>query len=81
MRTRLFEWAAREGISTERLAAMLGYSERHMYRLKAKPEAVPETLAARAVLRLGDWARTLFLPAVSVGNVHNDSNDCQQDAA
>ncbi|OPZ82991.1 MAG: hypothetical protein BWY76_02492 [bacterium ADurb.Bin429] len=80
MRTRLFEWAAREGISTERLAAMLGYSERHMYRLKARPDDVPETLAARAVLRLGDWARTLFLPAVSVGNVHNDSNDCQQTA-
>jgi len=81
VRTRLFEWAAREGISTERLAAMLGYSERHMYRLKARPDDVPETLAARAVLRLGDWARALFLPTVSVGNVHNGSEGCQQEAA
>jgi hypothetical protein len=46
-----------------------------MYRLKARADDVPESLAARAVLRMGDWARSLFLPSVSVGNGHNDSED------
>ena len=81
METKLFEWASREGISTENLAEMLGYSARHMYRLKASANDVPEALAARAVLRLGDWARALFLPPVSVENVHCGSDDCQREAA
>lgn len=81
MKTTLFEWAERQGISTEELAKMLGYSDRHMYRLKASADDAPESLAARAVLRLGEWARALFLPPVSVENVHNDSSDGQEEAA
>jgi hypothetical protein len=81
METRLFEWASSQGISTEKLAEMLGYSARHMYRLKASPKDVPEALAARTVLRLGDWARSLFLPSVSVENRHDGTIECRREAA
>ena len=60
MRTRLFSGRPR-GIAPE--AGNHRWATRSHVSTEAKPEAVPGTLAARAVLRLG-MSRTL--PAVSV---------------
>lgn len=65
MRTRLFEWAAERGLSIADLSDRLGYSERHLYRIKNNEWPVTEEFEARVVLRLGNWARDLFLPDVS----------------
>jgi hypothetical protein len=67
MRTRLFQWAAGQKLEMEDLAAMTGYTARHLYRIRALEEAgepVPDEFQARVVLKLGDWARSLFLPGV-----------------
>jgi hypothetical protein len=62
--TRLFEWAEQQGLSQGALARMTGYSERQLRRVRdGRP--VSEHFQATIVLRLGDWARSLFLPSVS----------------
>jgi len=66
MRSTLFEWAEHEGIRMADLAERLGYSERHLWRIKAGDSPVTQQFMARVVLHLGEWARSLFLPEVSV---------------
>lgn len=65
MRTRLFDWAIEQGLSLAELAEMLGYSERQLYRIRDGEYPVTEVFQARVVLRLGDWARSLFFDGVS----------------
>jgi transcriptional regulator with XRE-family HTH domain len=69
MQTTLFDWAASKGLTLADLAARLGYSERHLMRIRDGEYPVNEQFAGRVVLRLGDWSRSLFLPPVSVENV------------
>jgi hypothetical protein len=73
MRTTLFVWAEKEGISLSELARRLGYSERHLLRIRDGDYPVNEQFAGRVVLRLGDWARALFLPASSVASDEMDT--------
>lgn len=73
MRTTLFDWAAQKGLTIADLAACLGYSERHLLRMRDGEYPVNEQFAGRVVLRLGDWARSLFLPAASVAS---DKTEC-----
>ncbi len=65
MRTKLFEWAERQGFGIADLAGMTGYSERHLLRIRDEGFPVSEAFQARVVLRMGDWSRSLFLPSVS----------------
>lgn len=65
MRTRLFEWAEERGMSVKELAEMLGYSWRQVYRISIGEYPVTEAFVGRVVLKLGDWARSLFFTDVS----------------
>lgn len=60
MKTRLFEWAEEQGLTLEELAEKTGYSTRHLYRIRDGEWPVTETFMARIILRLGEWARSLF---------------------
>jgi len=74
MRTRLFEWATEQKLSMGELATMTGYSRRQLERARRRG-AVPQEFQARVVLKLGDWARSLFFPEVSHDN-HTVSVGC-----
>lgn len=64
MRTTLFEWASKQGISMRELSRMTGYSERHLYRVWKNPgQFLNQGFADRVVGRLGEWARSLFFDA------------------
>ena len=65
MRTRLFDWAEKQGLELTDLAQMTGYSERHLLRIKSGEYPVNDAFRGRVVLALGDWARSLFLPGMS----------------
>ena len=65
METRLFEWAEEQGIALNQLSAMLGYSTRHLYRIKNGEYPITDSFRGRVILRLGDVARSLFLAPVS----------------
>jgi transcriptional regulator with XRE-family HTH domain len=60
MRTTLFAWAEAQGLSVEELAQKVGYSVRHLLRIRKGEWPVTEAFVGRVVLRLGDWARCLF---------------------
>ena len=62
---RFFEWAADKGLSMADLGQKLGYSERHLWRLKAGDYPITEGFKARVVYAFGDDARSLFLDTVS----------------
>ena len=65
MRTTLFKWARENDMSMPNLAARLGYSERHLCRIRDGDWPVTKAFAGRVVLALGDWARSLFPSDVS----------------
>lgn len=74
METKLFEWAKRQGISMCELARMTGYSRSHLYRVREQPKKyLSPVFADRIVGRLGEWARSLFLPEASHQMRDNDS--------
>ena len=80
--TTLFEWAKDQGLSIEALADRLGYSARHLYRIQAGVQPVTDAFVGRVVLRLGEWARSLFLVTVSENSdTTMDSPDIGSDAA
>ena len=66
--TNLFEWAEGKGLDIPALAKALGYSERHLYRVKGGDYPVTRGLICRVVFVFGDDARSLFLPDASVIN-------------
>lgn len=65
MQTTLFDWAQQANLSLEDLAEMTGYSVRHLYRIRDGDWPITEAFIGRIVLRLGDWARSLFFSATS----------------
>ncbi len=65
MRTKLFEWADRQGFDLKDLAEMTGYSERHLRRIRDEGFPVTEDFQAAVVFKMGDWARSLFFAAMS----------------
>ena len=65
METRLFEWAKEEGLTMGDLAERLGYSERHLIRIRDGEWPVTDSFAGRVVLRLGESARSLFFASMS----------------
>ena len=65
MQTTLFKWADENGLNMAQLGERLGYSERHMYRIKTGETLITEGFVAQVVYRLGEWARDLFLATVS----------------
>lgn len=65
-----FEWAKQEkGLNMTQLAAILGYSERHLYRIRDGATTNLENFQSRAVRRLGVEVERFFLPAVTVDTV------------
>lgn len=87
MRTSLFEWAKEEGLTHKELAQKLGYSERQLYRIRDGHWPVSEAFMARVVLKLGNWARSLFFDEVSLKTdktsvlereSHDDSEQSQE---
>jgi len=64
MKTRLFEWAEKEGLTMQELAQITGYSRFHLSKIKHGKYPLTEAFVAKIVLNMGDWARTLFLPGV-----------------
>lgn len=81
MRTKLFEWAEKQNLDLEYLAKKIGYSERHLKRIRDEGFPVTEEFQARVVLRMGDWARALFLPEVSpCGDIPSETRDGAQEA-
>jgi lambda repressor-like predicted transcriptional regulator len=74
MRTTLFEWAQKHGLSMRALSRRTGYSERHLYRVRDEPEQyLNQAFADRIVGRLGEWARSLFLTEASQQKGQNES--------
>ena len=65
MQTTLFKWADENGLNMAQLGGRLGYSERHMYRIKTGETPITEGFVAQVVYRLGEWARALFLATMS----------------
>lgn len=65
MRTTLFEWAEEQGLSLSELGDKLGYSERHLRRIREGEYPLNDAFVAQVVFRLGEWARALFLSSVS----------------
>jgi hypothetical protein len=60
-----FEWAIEvRGYDMTRLAAALGYSERHLYRIRAGEISNLRNFEARAIARFGDEVRSFFAPSV-----------------
>ena len=53
-------------MSMPNLAARLGYSERHLRRIRDGDWPVTKAFAGRVVLALGDWARSLFFSGVII---------------
>jgi hypothetical protein len=77
-----FDWAKREkGLSITQLAAVLGYSERHLYRIRDGETNNLENFEARAVRRLGSEVEQFFLPTVTVAIVASDNLDCHPSEA
>ena len=66
MKTTLFDWASAHGYDLDALAQLLGYSVRHLYRLRKGEQLVTPQFMGRVVLALGDWARALFSDCPSV---------------
>jgi hypothetical protein len=62
--TKLFTWAAAQGLTMNELARLTGYSRWHLAKIKNNRYPVTETFVSRVVLRLGEWSRSLFLPLV-----------------
>lgn len=60
MNTSLFEWAKDEGLSMKELAARVGVTWRHLYRIRNGEYPVTANFRARVIFHLGDWARALF---------------------
>lgn len=65
MKTTIFEWAERQGYTLQDLAKMTGYTDRQLRRIKNGYLPVSEAFAGRVILRMGEWARSLFLYSVS----------------
>lgn len=63
--TRLFDWATEQGLTMSELARRIGYSRRHLYRIRSGQTPITEEFVARVVLRLGERARSLFFCDVS----------------
>jgi len=63
--TSLFEWAKDEGLSMKELAARVGVTWRHLYRIRNGEYPVTANFRARVIFHLGDWARDLFFDSVS----------------
>jgi len=67
----IFDWAEREkGLTLAALAEHLGYSLRHVYRLRSGESPVTPSFVARAVMTFGDQVRPLFLDSVTNDNSH-----------
>lgn len=65
-----FEWARDQGYSMADLAKRLGYSERHLYRIKNGEYPVTRAFQARVVFEFGADTRGLFLPEVTQQECH-----------
>lgn len=65
IRTRLFDWAQGQGLGLAELSELTGYSERHLMRIRDGHYPVTDSFRGQVILRMGDWARSLFLPQMS----------------
>jgi hypothetical protein len=70
MKTTLFDWAEKNGYGLVALGKLLGYSARHLRRVRDGEQPVTPAFAGRVVLVLGEWARSLFLDPMPL-----DSNE------
>lgn len=61
MITTLFDWANTHGYDLDSLGDLLGYSGRHLRRIRDGEQPVTPAFAGRVVLVLGEWARSLFV--------------------
>lgn len=62
-----FTWATdTKGYDMTQIAAMLGYSERHLYRIRKGEITNLVNFQARAINQFGDEVRGFFLPPVSL---------------
>jgi len=55
-----------KGMSIPRLAKTLGYSPKHMYRIRDGESPCTRSFAARAILEFGDEVRPFFFDTVPV---------------
>lgn len=59
-----FDWVKREkGLNITQLAALLGYSERHLYRIRDGETTNLVNFEARVISRLGKGAASFFASA------------------
>ncbi len=63
MRTTLFEWADAQGLTLESLSQKMGYSTRHLRRIRDGEYPITKPFMARVILQLGPWAKCLFSAA------------------
>lgn len=76
-----FTWAKEErGLNITQLAALLGYSERHLYRIRDGHTTNLVNFEARVVSRLGADAGLFFDSGVS-SDLHNKSEQTSQEPA
>lgn len=68
---KFFDWASKQGLSIADLSKRLGYSERHLWRIKAGHSPITEGFKARVVYTFGEDTRSLFLDSVSDQSVQN----------
>lgn len=62
-----FTWAIEvKGFNMTQLAAALGYSERHLYRIRAGGTNDLINFRARCIAHFGDEVRSFFSPEVSI---------------
>jgi len=54
LETTFFDWANSKGFNRQKLAELLGYSERHLYRLETGEQEITESFQARVILKLGE---------------------------
>ena len=66
METRLWQWAEEQGLSMTDLADRLGYTARHLHRIRSHDYPITESFVARVTFRIGPEAsRLFFCPTVS----------------
>lgn len=64
---KFFTWAIEvKGFNMTQLAAALGYSERHLYRIRAGGTTDLVNFRARVIAHFGDEVRPFFTPEVSI---------------